>query len=731
MFKKTSFALAAILLFSVSLGAALYKGGTASAVTAADWRAGRIIDDVIFTNKDAMSVAQIQAFLDNNVGTGGYDSIPGQCDSNGARNAQPFSSASRASYAASLGRPTHFTCLNGYYEVPKTSPGPNVPASNYGGAAIPAGAQSAAQLIWNAAQQYNISPKVLLVTIQKESAGPLTTDDWPFQKQYTYAMGAHCPDSGPGGSANCDPNYAGFSIQISESASLLRYYLDNMNQPWWTYKKPGNNTILYNPNTDCGSSNVFVETSATAALYTYTPYQPNTSALNNLYGLGDSCSAYGNRNFWRIYSDWFGTTLAPQYSAQEVWQSVFTNSSKTTSLGWNATLVQGQNAYVVMQMKNTGNITWTRSGGANDTRLATYNPWGRQSTFCTGAWLATSPSCTRAAAMNEASVAPGQTGTFEFPISASGGTGVFNEGFGLVVDGKSVFSDGFANLQITVNPRYYTAQPVWQSVYTDSTKSTAIGWNADLIPGQNAWGVVQIKNTGNFTWTKSGSDTVRLATYDWGRVSPFCAGKWITTVPNCTRAAVLNESSVPPGGIGTFEFPINAPTGINIYNETFGLVVDGKSTFSNGFINFQFNVKPTAYSAQPVWQSVFTNSSKTTSLGWNATLSPGQSAYAVIVMKNTSNFTWTRSGGFATSDVRLATYNPWGRQSAFCTVVWISCNRPSALKETSVAPGQNGTFEFPVTAPTQAAVYNEGFGLVVDGRATFGTGFVNVQLKVQ
>jgi hypothetical protein len=32
--------------------------------------------------------------------------------------------------------------------------------------------------------------------------------------------------------------------------------------------------------------------------------------LANLYGTGDSCSAYGNRNFWRIFRDWFGSTYA-------------------------------------------------------------------------------------------------------------------------------------------------------------------------------------------------------------------------------------------------------------------------------------------------------------------------------------------------------------------------------------------------------------------------------------
>jgi hypothetical protein len=51
---------------------------------------------------------------------------------------------------------------------------------------------------------------------------------------------------------------------------------------------------------------VFIENQATAGLYNYTPYTPNDAALNNMYGTGDACSSYGNRNFWRIYTDWFG-----------------------------------------------------------------------------------------------------------------------------------------------------------------------------------------------------------------------------------------------------------------------------------------------------------------------------------------------------------------------------------------------------------------------------------------
>ncbi|WP_431246825.1 cell wall-binding repeat-containing protein [Leifsonia xyli] len=94
----------------------------------------------------------------------------------------------------------------------------------------------------------------------------------------------------------------------------------------WQFKRYGNppgtsdffnwlpigqvSAIRYNPNTACGSGNVTIRNQATAALYYYTPYQPNAAALANLYGTGDACSAYGNRNFWRLYTDWFGSSTS-------------------------------------------------------------------------------------------------------------------------------------------------------------------------------------------------------------------------------------------------------------------------------------------------------------------------------------------------------------------------------------------------------------------------------------
>lgn len=321
-----------LALAFVSTGALFYLNQQpAEAVTARDWNASNIIDDAEFADKKSMSVAQIQSWLDTRLAN---------CDPNGTKISElggvdynGDGKITRAEYGRYVGNPAPFTCLNKYHEVPKTTPSTGIPVSNYGKSTIPSGAKSAAQLIYDAAQAYSINPKVLLVKLGTESAGPLTSDVWPLKSQYTYAMGAHCPDSGPGGSANCSTLYAGFSIQMREAAKLLRDYLTGMDQPWWGciengkkvqcswnrsngsdpgggYKVPGaNNFILWNVRpSGCGGSTILLSNKATAALYTYTPYQPNNAALNNMYGTGDRCSAYGNRNFWRVYNDWFGMT---------------------------------------------------------------------------------------------------------------------------------------------------------------------------------------------------------------------------------------------------------------------------------------------------------------------------------------------------------------------------------------------------------------------------------------
>ncbi|HEY8992977.1 MAG TPA: hypothetical protein VIM37_03980 [Candidatus Microsaccharimonas sp.] len=229
-----------------------------------------IIDDYVFTNTTTMNADQIQVFLNSKVPI---------CDTDGVQVSE-FGGGTRAQWAASKGYYPPFTCLKDYYE----------------------NGRSAAQIIYDTAQQYQINPQVLIVLLQKEQS--LVTDTWPLSLQYKTATGYGCPDT-----AACDSQYFGLTNQIHWSATMFRAILNN-SPTWYTPYVIGTNYVRWSPTSSCGGTNLNIQNRATQALYNYTPYQPNTAALNAGYGMGDSCSAYGNRNFYLYFTDWFGSVIA-------------------------------------------------------------------------------------------------------------------------------------------------------------------------------------------------------------------------------------------------------------------------------------------------------------------------------------------------------------------------------------------------------------------------------------
>ncbi|MGB4868185.1 MAG: VCBS repeat-containing protein [Candidatus Saccharimonas aalborgensis] len=241
-------------------------------VNAATFDPGIIIDDAVFTNYTSMNVANIQSFLNSKVPS---------CDTNGTQPASDFGrpDLTHAQYAALKGwQAPPYTCLRDYTENGK----------------------SAAQVIYDVSQQYHINPQVFIVLLQKETG--LVTDTWPLAWQYRTATGYGCPDSTPG---VCDATYNGYTNQVSWAGRLYRSVL-NQSPTWYSPYVKGWNYIQWSPTASCGGSMVNVLNWSTAALYDYTPYQPNAAALAAGYGRGDSCSAYGNRNFFLYFTEWFG-----------------------------------------------------------------------------------------------------------------------------------------------------------------------------------------------------------------------------------------------------------------------------------------------------------------------------------------------------------------------------------------------------------------------------------------
>lgn len=154
--------------------------------------------------------------------------------------------------------------------------------------------KTAADIIYDSAKAYQINPKFLLVTLQKEQS--LITDDSPTAKQLDWATGYAVCDS-------CSMNdlriqtKKGFANQVENAAAIMRWYYDNRDKSY--IKKQGAIAVIDN-------TEVVPQSWATAFLYTYTPH------LN------------GNKNFWRIWETWFGQvypngSLLKSASSSEMW----------------------------------------------------------------------------------------------------------------------------------------------------------------------------------------------------------------------------------------------------------------------------------------------------------------------------------------------------------------------------------------------------------------------------
>lgn len=227
----------------------------------AGFDAGNIIADEVFYDESAMSQRQIQEFL-TRVGEGCRQGEDGT------------------------------ECLAVY-----TEDSPSYDASDYCFAFEGRAGDTAASIISKAGTACGINPQVLLVMLQKEQGLLTASGSRLHEGRYDTAMGYGCPDT-----ATCDPKYFGLSNQVYRAAMQLRMYA---NSPQKYQIRPfKENTVLFHPDSACGGQKVFVENYATAGLYNYTPYQPDSAALQ---GQPGACSAVGNLNFYAYFNAWFGS----------------------------------------------------------------------------------------------------------------------------------------------------------------------------------------------------------------------------------------------------------------------------------------------------------------------------------------------------------------------------------------------------------------------------------------
>lgn len=319
--------LAAVMFGGVFYGMAISHMTVSEAIEPSEFNAGYLIDDSVFYNSDTMTVEEIQNFLDAKSpacdmwGTG---LITGRTYPDGTKVAAgttraEYSRVMREKYSRTQYHDPPYVCINKYYENPETH---ETLYETQGIATT--GMKSAAQIIYDVAQEYSINPQVLLVMIKKESL--VWGDNWPLKYEYNTVMGYGCPDNAP-----CNEAYYGFYNQVQKAAWQLKYYREHPNS--YRYKPGVVNNIQYHPNISCGTKQVYLENISTASLYIYTPYTPNDTALRSYPGTGDSCSSYGNRNFYMFFREWFGSTYLQWHSLETPRYLTTTEDTKKINFG--------------------------------------------------------------------------------------------------------------------------------------------------------------------------------------------------------------------------------------------------------------------------------------------------------------------------------------------------------------------------------------------------------------
>ncbi len=270
-------------------------------------------------------------------------------------------------------------------------------------------------------------------------------------------------------------------------------------------------------------------------------------------------------------------------------------------------------------------------------------------------------------------------------------------------NGTTVLIHDSSGIEAAFNP------PDYDAIIIDQSPS-----NITLKPGETANVWVKIKNTGKNWWYNVGQYPIYLGTDSpRDRISPFTNNTWI----GGNRAVKLATTGVSNNQETTFNFTITAPQEQKDYEEHFRPVAENYSWFNDIDIVWHIKVWQPEYSNQWVSQSTY------------PTIDKNQTTTLQVQFRNTGSRTWYNTGN---NPVRLATSHQKDRNSIFYNPSsWLSPNRLTNLKESSVAPGEIGTFEFEILAPNQTGVFTEYFQLVAEGASWLEDQgvFLNINVK--
>jgi len=507
---------------------------------ASSFDAGYIIDDSKFIAKDDMSVNDIQRFLEEK------GSELRHFSENGRSAAQIIYDAAHGHGEASGPPPNG--CFNGICINRNTG---------------------------------TVSPKVLLVTMQKEQS--LITNHYAYgdkQRAYDCAMGY---EAGRGCRWMFEnrPQWRGFTNQVEWAAWQLRYNYERAAGYGFSDWQVGQSFCWDNI---CST----YKNRATSALYRYTPHI--------------------QYSFSNLYRNYFGSPVGNRKNYH----------ADLTSKSNNPTLRRNQSVEVEVKFVNTGWETWHK-GGDNPVRLALDRNWASRTAWQGSDWISEN----RIAEMIEDSVSPGQTATFRFELKAPDSMRVGTHRFHARL--VSEFKEWFDNPRENGYVYWDINVPHPQAQWISQSENQIVA-----LPGETKDLWVKFKNTDSSNWITP----VRLATdklMNENFLKRFKHDSWV----NDYRISE-STSSIAPNSEHTFNFKIKIPQDLRPGRYRFDtrLVSESYSWFerpdTNGAAWWEIIVPEPK--AEWIEQSSYPAMHK------------GDSTTLWVKFKNTSSFTWRSSG---------------------------------------------------------------------------------------
>ncbi|OGD56035.1 hypothetical protein A2V71_03955 [Candidatus Berkelbacteria bacterium RBG_13_40_8] len=227
-------------------------------------------------------------------------------------------------------------------------------------------------------------------------------------------------------------------------------------------------------------------------------------------------------------------------------------------------------------------------------------------------------------------------------------------------------------------------------------------YGSEILPNQTFTLWVSYLNTGNTTWSRNWTNATPNPVH-LGMSSPNDRGSAFTGGAN-VRAYLARD--VLPGQIGTFYLRMTAPSQPGFYVEKFRPVAEYIKWFGDEGI-WYLNVSTESVARGYKADYIGIQGPRTGPGAYGVPMSPGQSATLWVNLRNSGTNTWYNYGNYPTD---LGTADPRDRGSAFLG----GQNRRGRLIQSSVAPGNIGTFAITITAPSARGTYVEKFQPVTE-----------------